>query len=97
MAIKTKAGGSEKGFKSVCLHILLQFCLTHPRTHTQTIFPALPVTEAFAPLPPLRSDVGRYKMSFWGNRDNDSPHNHQRPALVLAGAITVAPQWCLLP
>lgn len=25
------------------------------------------------------------------------PHNHQRPALVLAGAITVAPQWCLLP
>jgi len=23
--------------------------------------------------PPLPSDVGRYKMSFWGERDNDSP------------------------
>lgn len=42
-------------------------------------------------------DVARYKMSFQAERDNDSPHNHQRPALVLAGAITVATQWCLLP
>lgn len=36
-------------------------------------------------------------MSFWVGRDNDSPHNHQRPALVLAGAITAATQSCLLP
>lgn len=43
---------------------------THEPTHNFHCVTCYRSLCSFAPLP---SDVGRYKMSFWGERDNDSP------------------------
>lgn len=78
-------GVLRKGFKGVCIHILQQLCLAHAqkkiplRYLLQKPWLLLPLPQLSPPPPtplppsPLPSDVGRYKMSFWGKRDNDSP------------------------